>query len=195
MHFLTDFADQAVVLPFAMVIGLIFLAVGWVRGAVAWCVAICGTLATMLALKLCMLACGWRWPVLEIHSPSGHAASAAVIYGGLLSLALPRVSLWQRILVILAPTVIIAITRVYIGAHSVPEVISGGAVGLTGALVLTWLAGERPPYMPRRKLRLLVGAAGVVTLIALHGQHLPAEMSIQRISLHFWPMSACTKRV
>jgi len=191
MHFLTDFADQAVILPLATVVGLILLSVGWYRGAFAWGFAVCGTLATMLGLKLCLIACGWRWPVLDIHSPSGHTASAGVVYGGLLSLALPGANLFTRFLVILAPTVLFAVTRIAVHAHTIPEVVAGGVVGVTGAFILTRMAGPRPQTMPRRRLRLLIGGAGLVIVILLHGRHLPAEVNIRHFTLNFWPMSSC----
>jgi membrane-associated phospholipid phosphatase len=191
MQFLTDFADQAVILPLSVVIGLVFLAVGWLRGAFAWSFAICGTLATMLALKLCMLACGWRWPILAIQSPSGHTASAAVVYGGLLSLALPRAPLAIRILLILAPAGLFGFTRLALHAHTLDEVISGGTVGLVGALVMKQLAGERPQTLPPRRLRVLIGAAALFVVFALHGKHMPAEISIRRLTFTMWPISAC----
>jgi membrane-associated phospholipid phosphatase len=191
MRFITDFADQAVILPLATVVGMIFLSLGWVRGAAAWAFAVAGTLAMMLMLKLCMLACGWRWPELDIHSPSGHTASAAVVYGGLLSLALPRANPLARAALILVPTVVIAITRVMLGAHSVAEVISGGAVGFFGAWVMFGLVGARPQTLPRRRLRVLVSAAALVIIVGLHGRHMPAELSIRHLTLTMWPMTAC----
>ncbi len=36
MNFLTDFADQAVVLPFALVVAVALGVAGWWRGAFAW---------------------------------------------------------------------------------------------------------------------------------------------------------------
>ena len=40
MTFLTDFADQAVVLPLVLVLALVLAAQGWRRGAAAWLVAV-----------------------------------------------------------------------------------------------------------------------------------------------------------
>ena len=79
MNFLTNFADEAVVLPLAVGVTIALYALGWRRGALAWAVAVGGTLALMLALKLVEFACG---PSL-LRAPSGHTAAAAVVCGGL----------------------------------------------------------------------------------------------------------------
>ena len=50
MTFLTDFADQAVILPLALAIGIALLMQGWRRGAAAWAAAVFATFAAMLAL-------------------------------------------------------------------------------------------------------------------------------------------------
>jgi hypothetical protein len=78
--FLTNFADEAVIFPLASAIGLVLLALDWRRGAVAWAVAVTGTLALMFGLKILGVACG---PPL-MRTPSGHTAAAAVICGGLM---------------------------------------------------------------------------------------------------------------
>ena len=51
MTFLTDFADQAVVLPIVVAVGVALLAQGWRRGAVAWALVVVVTFATMVVLK------------------------------------------------------------------------------------------------------------------------------------------------
>ena len=54
----TNFADQAVILPLAVGIALVFALSGWRRGALAWTAAIGGTLALVLFLKLRFFVCG-----------------------------------------------------------------------------------------------------------------------------------------
>ena len=46
MTFLTDFADQAVLLPVAAGVAIMLLLLGWRRGALAWTVAVCGPSAS-----------------------------------------------------------------------------------------------------------------------------------------------------
>ena len=88
MNFVTDFADQAVLLPL-LVAGAVLLGLQrhW-RLALAWVAALCGVSALVLALKIACYACGWMWPVLDagaadVRSPSGHVAASSVLYGSL----------------------------------------------------------------------------------------------------------------
>src|SRR5690242_8895363 len=76
-------------LPLAVAITLALLAQGWWRGAGAWMLAVCGTFATVLALKMVFLACSVPGSV-DIRTPSGHVAAAAVVAGGLASMLVRR---------------------------------------------------------------------------------------------------------
>ena len=172
MNFVTDFADQAVVLPLVLVLALTLAALGWRRGAAAWLGATAATLGVVLVRKLAARACG---PPL-LRSPSGHTAAAGLVCGGIAVLA----GLGGGFvgLAALAGATVIGLTRVALGMHSWAEVLLGGAVGVAGALALARLAGPRPA---RLRLRwVAVAAVTVVTL--LHGLRLPAEAEIRAAS-------------
>jgi membrane-associated phospholipid phosphatase len=178
VRFLTDFADQAVILPMVLAVSGVLAAQGWRRGAVAWLAAIAGTSVTMLALKLAFLACSPVFGPADMRSPSGHVAAAAVVAGGLAALLLRgRASVLP---VAALAGVVIGVSRVALGMHSVPEVVLGALVGLAGAAALAWLAGPPPPGL--RLARLV----GVVVLVAAlcHGLHLPAEAAIRHTALN-----------
>lgn len=193
LRFLTDFGDQAVILPLAATVALIFLISGWRRGALAWTVAVSATLGVVLLLKLAFLACGHLISDLRLESPSGHTAAAAVVYGGLAGIALRTVTrnrywlLGCTFAVALLCAVVFGATRVRLGAHSMPEVLAGGMVGVGGAISSTALAGVPAPAL---KLSYVL-AAGLVILLLLHGLHLPAETTIKSIAVTIWPLSAC----
>ena len=89
----TDFGDQAVVVPLAVGIALIFALSGWRRGALAWTAAIGGTLSLILFLKLRFFACDHLLTEARPGNPSGHTAAAAAVYGGLLAIAMR--SIWN----------------------------------------------------------------------------------------------------
>ncbi|MBE7220181.1 MAG: phosphatase PAP2 family protein [Caulobacteraceae bacterium] len=189
LRYVTDFADQAVVLPLAVVIGVAMLAAGWRRGAVAWVVAIGGMLGIMLVLKLWAGTCG---PVVvgdDLQSPSGHTASAAAIYGGGLALLIRRV--WPRVpfafVAAGALAVVVGATRVLLGAHSVIEVVIGGCVGVGAATLLARAAGP----MPQRFRSLPAAGAVLLTLLVFHGLHLPAEAAIRNVRLDWMPSGMC----
>lgn len=193
LRFITDFGDQAVLLPLATAIALIFLLSGWRRGAFAWTVAVGATLGLILLLKLVFLACGHLIPEARLVSPSGHTAASAVVYGGLAGIAMRSVTnnkYWLfacTLSVAVLCAIVFGATRLRMGVHSMPEVLAGGMIGVGGAVSSTALAG-----VPSSTLRLWhVAAAGLVIFVLLHGVHLPAESHIKAIAFAFWPFSAC----
>ena len=173
-QYISNFGDQAVVLPLAILVALGLAGSGWGRGCFAWVVAVVGTLGAMLALK-------FVGAVLLHHagghfggSPSGHVAAACVLYGGLSVLLLqgrlPRVGL---ALFPAAVVLVIGYTRIRLGAHTMPEVVLGAAVGAAGVVVLAVLAGPRPRVAT---WPLLAAAASVA--LTFNGLHINAEHAI-----------------
>ena len=173
MIFLTDFADQAVILPVVVAISITLLAQRWPRGAAAWVLAIVVTFAAMLVLKLVFLACSTNLGTDAIRTPSGHVAAATVIAGGLAGLLLQGRAIAMLLAALAA--LIIGISRLVLGMHSPAEVIIGACVGLAGACLLLKLAGPRPTRLDARRVAVI---AAIVALI-FHGLHLPAEAHIR----------------
>ena len=175
MTFLTDFADQAVVLPVVLVVAVILTATGWRRGALVWLGAIGVTFAVVLVLKLGFLACEPVFGAWALRSPSGHTAAASVVGGGFATVlgGSSPVALSASVLAAL----LIGSSRVELGFHSLPEVLLGAAVGIAGAAVLAGLAG-RPPVT--RPIPLL--AVAIVVAVVVHGTRLPAEQTIWRFA-------------
>jgi membrane-associated phospholipid phosphatase len=176
MMFLTNFADQAVMLPVVIAIAGVLAIQGWRRGALVWLGVVTVTFGLTLALKLVFLACPPLFGPTDIHSPSGHVAAAAVVCGGLAALLTRcRASILP---VALLAAVVIGVSRLVLGTHSVPEVVLGALVGLAGAPALRVLAGA-PPTM--RSGRLL--AVVVIVAALFHGTRLPAEAAIRHTAL------------
>lgn len=172
MNYLTDFADQAVILPLVLATAVALAVQGWRRGAVVWLLVVAATFVAMLVLKLMFLACSPLFGPMDIHSPSGHVAAATVVAGGLAAMiSRQRVSILPAALV---AAVVIGISRLVLGMHSLPEVVLGALIGLTGAVALMRFAG--PP--PRLKTRPLI-AVIVIVAVLFHGLHLPAEAAIR----------------
>ncbi len=189
MHFLTDFGDEAVVLPLTLAVGLALALGGWRRGAAAWLFAIAATLLAALLGKLVLHACE-PLPMISLRSPSGHTAAAAVACGGLLALLAPRGWRMKRLAAsgALATAALIGMSRVVLGLHSGAEVLVGAVLGVAGAVLLARLAGDRPAGMRRGP----PVAAALATAVLFHGIHLHAEDEIARISHMFWPLTLCT---
>src|SRR5690242_12261261 len=136
----SDFADQGLILPLAVGIGLLLALSGWRRGALAWAVAIGATLVVIVLLKLRFFGCA---PVLDPEArgnPSGHTAAAAAVYGGLAGLVVRVIRddrLWSIGAALLVAGVLAAIigqSRLLLDRHTVAEVLSGGAIGIAGAV-------------------------------------------------------------
>ncbi len=194
MLFLTDFADLAVVLPLAVAVAVALLAAGWPRGAMAWTVAVPATLLAVLAAKLTVAACGSLLPLHGLRSPSGHTASAAVVYGGLLSLLLPEPPRGLRrpfaaLLLAGLFAILFGGSRLALHVHTRADVVAGAALGVAGALALARLAGPRPAG-----LRVAIPLAAALAVVLLfHGEHLRAEDQIDRVSHMVWPLTLCCR--
>jgi membrane-associated phospholipid phosphatase len=196
MQFLTDFADEAVVLPLALTLCLAFLAAGWRRGALAWAVVVPGTLLAVVVAKMMVVACGSLLPLHGLKSPSGHTASAAVVYGGLMALLLPEPARGARrpfAALLLAAMFAVAFggTRLALHVHTRSDVLAGACIGVAGALALARLAGPRPSGL---RIAIPVATACAVVLL-LHGTHLRAEMQIDRMARIVWPLTLCCRPV
>jgi len=190
LNFLTDFADQAVAVPLAAVIALLLALAGWTRAAFAWVLMVAATLGTIAFLKIIFIACGPSNFVGVVHSPSGHTATAAIIYGGLLALISRRCGVGLPWALSPAPIVslLIGLSRISLGAHTWPEVLIGGLVGCAGTLTMLLLSGVPPP---RVSLPRLVAFPIAIALI-MHGNHIHVEDRIKSIGVRYaWIAAVC----
>jgi membrane-associated phospholipid phosphatase len=193
MMFLTDFADPAVVLPLALIAALMLTLTDWRRGALLWLIVVAATLGAMAVLKMALFACGAVRIVDLVRSPSGHTASAAIVYGGLAALVARRfgAGLILSFLPVLIAAAVIGFSRVALDVHTLPEVLIGATIGCAGALAMLLLVGKPPPRLPVPKL---IGPA-IVVIIAMHGYHLHAEVVLRTLAARYaWLAPFCTAR-
>lgn len=172
MRYLTDFADQAVILPLVLAVAVALAVQGWRRGAFVWLAVVGATFFATLVFKLVFLSCSPLFGPLDIHSPSGHVAAATVVAGGLAAMLTRRQA--SIIPAALVAAAIIGFSRFVLGMHTLPEVAVGALIGLCGAAAMLRLAGPPPTLRPAPLL-------GVIAIVALmfHGLHLPAEAAIR----------------
>jgi membrane-associated phospholipid phosphatase len=191
VRFLTDFADQTVIIPLVLAVAIALAVQGWRRGAVVWLLVVTATFSATLVLKLMCLACSPVFRPMDLHSPSGHVAAATVVAGGLaVMLTRHRTSILPAAVI---AAIVIGISRVVLGVHSLPEVIIGASIGLAGAAALLRFSG--PP--PRLRLAPLVAVIVVVAGL-FHGLHLPAEAAIRHTAFRaalFIPACRATHEV
>ena len=187
-RFVTDFADQAVVLPvaLAMLAGLLLL--GWRQAALAWAFAVGATLGATLFLKLAVMACGMGDSI-GLASPSGHTAGAAAVYGGAAALAVRDSRRGVLAAAAFAALVagVVGLTRLSLHVHSVADVCVGGLVGVAGAAAMRGVAGLRPASL---NLPRLVAVAAVA-MVVFHGHRLDAEPRLRWAADRIWPLSLC----
>ncbi len=187
--FLTDFADQAVILPLIACVAVVLWTSGWRRGALVWCLGTAATLGLMLLLKITFRACGPELLGGTIESPSGHTAAAGAVYGSILAFINSRLGgrKASRLIIVLAVVVLIGASRVILGAHTIQDALIGGAIGFTAAQAMLCLAGEP---MHRRPVTLWSLPLLILPLL-LHGIHLQAESEIGGLAVNVWPLSLC----
>lgn len=181
MRFLTDFADQAVILPLCLLVFVALAVGGWRDGARAWALAAAACLLGVALLKILVAGCGPG-----LRSPSGHTASAALVFGGLLALALRAGPLGAAALA--APIAAgVGATRLALGVHTMADVWAGGAVGVAAAAWWGQAARARPARL--RMAPLAVGAA--LLALVIHGQHLHLEGALRRLAFWLHPAADC----
>jgi membrane-associated phospholipid phosphatase len=172
VRYLTDFADQAVILPLVLAIAITLAVQGWRRGALTWLAVVASTFLATIAFKLVFLACSPLFGPMDVHSPSGHVAAATVVSGGLaVMLSRRRASILP---VAFLAAVVIGMSRIVLGMHSLPEVAAGALIGLAGAVALLRFAGSPPRLRVAPLIAVIVVVAGF-----FHGLHLPAEAAIR----------------
>ena len=158
---LTDLADADVTLPLAAAIAAV-LALLRADLAWRWVLVVGGALGVILALKLLfgiVIALG---AAVGIRSPSGHTCSSSLVYGSLALLLSGRGRLGTAAAAAVA--VLIGFTRLALGAHSLPEVLLGGTVGVGGVAVLGRACRGRAPLGWLQSAALLPVAALAIGL-------------------------------
>ena len=178
MNFISDFADQAVLLPLAAITPVVLGVLGWRRAALAWVLAVGGAFGSVLLLKAGLIMMTDAFGSAYRASPSGHVAASCVVYGGLAALLLR--GLMPGWFIAVFPALVIAVvgyTRIALGAHTLPEVAAGALIGAVALSAMVAMAGERPRTAA---WPIMITAGGLA--FALHGFHLPAEAAIQMAS-------------
>jgi membrane-associated phospholipid phosphatase len=184
IDFITDLADQAVILPLVTAVLVLLMALGEARAAFWWAVAIAMALGGVLVAKIALIPCGHLLPMFAIQSPSGHTASAAAAYGGLLVLAAQAMGSPARRYAALGVTTLVvaavALSRVMLHAHTVQETLLGAAIGVSAPLMLMV---PQPLFVGGAVLRrrwLLAVPLLVIPLVL--GQQMNAERWITRLA-------------
>jgi len=186
---ITDFGDTGVVLPLA---GLLICLLAYAesrRAAWLFARAMLGCLVVMTLLKILFLSCGQHFG-LNIASPSGHASLTTILYGSIAVVvwAQPRPVLRALAAGFTALLVLsVAVSRVLLHAHTVPEVCLGFTVGALSLLCFArpYLAMKHP-VIRIRHVGLVLGTAFLIS----YGTVLPAERLLRNY-IPFFQIGIC----
>lgn len=119
---------------------------------------------------------------IDIQSPSGHSAISMAVYGTCAVIVSSTQTGWRRIIpyLFVCPWILlIAVSRVLIGGHTVEDVIIGTGIGSV-ILFCIWLLLIKEKTTKYSWLSY-TGISFIAILFA-HGMHFPAERIIQHFS-------------
>ena len=181
MGALTDFGDGAVLLPLSAVMLTWLLFDNSRRVVGSWVIAVGLCFAATALLKIYLYAC----PLTpDLVSPSGHSSLSVLIYGAIAVVIAAQHRGWLRVVILVAGASLIvgiAGSRLWLHAHSAPEVAVGVVIGIASlALFTANYVGFRTEG---RRLRPFILSVIVVAAI-FHGQELRAETFLHAISRH-----------
>jgi membrane-associated phospholipid phosphatase len=171
---LTNCGDLAVLLPLAGVLTLWMLLTRQPHLVLWWLVALAICIGTTGILKIYFFACP---PLSDLHSPSGHTSFSILIYGSLIVAVASDVAGWRRIVAIgsgAAFVIGIAVSRILVEAHSIPEVLLGSVIGATALYIFARDYRREPPATILLPPLVVICA---MLIVLLNGHEVRAENS------------------
>lgn len=103
-------------------------------------------------------------------TPSGHAQSSITLYGWFAT----RVRRWWVTLIAIVLTVLVGISRVYLGVHFIGDVLLGWGIGIVTILAFMYLENPARRFLSRyRQDYLLLGLVAIGFVMTLIASFLP----------------------
>jgi membrane protein DedA with SNARE-associated domain/membrane-associated phospholipid phosphatase len=171
---ITELGDSFVNISLAGAVLLVLLGKRCYRAAGFWAISVLGGLVGVQLLKW---AIHLPRPVALYHGasvygfPSGHTAMSVVLYGFLAILLVRGFSStwrWGIFVAVLLVSFVIAVSRLYLGAHWLSDVLGGFFIGTSWAALLGIAYLKRPDEgVPRR----LLGLAALLAIVVAGGWH------------------------
>lgn len=147
-----------------------------------WTGALLAAAGTIGFAKLVFIPCGAYLPGLHLHSPSGHVAGSVAIYGGVAALLWISRPGWLAALAAAGAALLctgVALSRVSLHAHTVPEVILGGLIGLIVPLRMLMMPGPHPDLTRPLALAGVVAVPVILAVLMVPGVRTSSEPYIQ----------------
>jgi membrane-associated phospholipid phosphatase len=188
---ITNFGDSACMVPAAAVVAALLWAGGARRAALLWLLTLTGGAAIVAVSKMAFLGWGIGIAAWDFTGISGHAMLATYVFIGTADLVTRSASPGLRVTALALAAggaVAVAISRLALGVHSIPEIAAGcllGAVTVFGFVQGT--RGDRPLAFSRTKMAMAL----LTVMIVLHGEQAPAQQWLAaaaiRLSGHAQP--------
>ena len=183
-HWLSVIGSLAITGPIGIAIGVWLMAGRSWRLTAIWTVLFGTGMALVIGTKIAFMGWGIGVQSVEFAGFSGHAMRAAAVFpvAGFLAFRSsppPARHLATALGVLLA--VMISISRVYVRAHSVSEVVTGCLLGLAVAALFIWYAGNEHHMAMSR---VLVALCLPILLVAPRVEPIPTETWIAQAALY-----------
>jgi membrane-associated phospholipid phosphatase len=182
-HWLSVIGSLAVTGPIGVAIVVWLLAGKSWRLTAIWLALFGAGMALVVATKMAFIGWGVGVESVEFAGFSGHAMRAAAVFpvaGFLATRSSSRQLHWLGTAVGVVLAVLIAISRVYVRAHSPSEAVTGCLLGLAVAAVFIWYASTEHHMALSRLLVLLCIP---ILLVAPRVEPIPAEQWITKAAL------------
>lgn len=183
-HGLSLVGSLAVTGPIGVAIALWLVAGRSWHLTAAWCALFGAGMALVVATKVAFMGWGVGVEAVAFAGFSGHAMRAAAVFPvASYLLVRTRMLAWRSVAVAAGVllAVLIAVSRVYVEAHSVSESVTGCILGLLVACSFIWYASVSQHMVLSRWLLLMCLP---IVLIAPRVEPVPAERWIAQLAMH-----------
>lgn len=182
--YFTKLADTNVLMPLAFLLAAWLACLRRWRDAVLWLFLFCSGLAIVAATKIAFIGWGIGIASLDFTGISGHAMRAAAVAPVMGFMSLRRRShtaVLTALLLSIAFSVAIAVSRLILHQHSLSEVVSGLLLG--GVVAMGFLAWS--PHLRIMPWNIALSAACMlIALAGLMAKPAPTERWIEGIALY-----------
>jgi membrane-associated phospholipid phosphatase len=182
LQWITGLGDAALLVPLSLLLLAFFVYRRSKSGAADWAIALAICVIATVVGKVCFRACEPVVSFLGVRSPSGHVSFGATYYLSIAAAASLERPAWHRYLILAASSLVvlaIAASRVMLHAHTLTEVVLGGAIGVASAGWFIYRFRHKQQVMP--DWRVVTGTILALVLLT-HGWHLDVDATLVKIA-------------
>lgn len=182
---ITHFGDITITSLAALAITAWLLAENEKRLALLWCVLFGSAMTLVVATKMAFIGWGIGIRSLDFAGFSGHAMRAAAVLPVLFYLLLERTPGWVRVsgaVCGLGFAALISVSRVFLNAHSISEVVAGWVLGAAVSILFIRVANASLRVHVFNPLRIAVSVLALLQAPYVHPA--PTQQWLTQITLY-----------